>query len=81
MEVVEFTEFLIKSLVKDPEMVRVEKFETDDEGTILEIIVSSDDIGAIIGKSGKNASAIRTLIQAKCYINNQPRVKINIDSF
>ena len=81
MEVVEFTEFLIKSLVKDPDMVKVEKFETDDEGTIIEIIVSDSDMGAIIGKSGKTASAIRTLIQANCYVNKQPRVKINIDSF
>ncbi len=81
MEVVEFTEFLVKSLVKDPDMVKVEKFETEDEGTIIEIIVSSDDMGAVIGRSGKTASAIRTLIQANCYINKQPRVKINIDSF
>ena len=81
MEVVEFTEFLVKSLVKDPDMVKVEKFETEDEGTIIEIIVSDSDMGAVIGKSGKTASAIRTLIQANCYINKQPRVKINIDSF
>ncbi len=81
MEVVEFTEFLVKSLVKDPDMVKVEKFETEDEGTIIEIIVSDSDMGAVIGRSGKTASAIRTLIQANCYINNKPRVKINIDSF
>jgi hypothetical protein len=81
MEVVEFTEFLVKSLVKDPDMVKVEKFDTEDEGTIIEIIVSDSDMGAVIGKSGKTASAIRTLIQANCYINNKPRVKINIDSF
>lgn len=81
MKVVEFTEYLVKSLVKDPDMVKVKKFETEDEGTIIEIIVSDSDMGAIIGKGGKTASAIRTLIQANCYINSEPRVKINIDSF
>jgi uncharacterized protein len=81
MDVVEFTESLVKGLVKEPDMVKVEKFETDDEGTIIEIIVSDSDMGAVIGKSGHTAGAIRTLIQAKCYINEMPRVKINIDSF
>ena len=81
MDVVEFTDFLVKSLVKDPDMVKVEKFETEDEGTIIEIIVSDSDMGAVIGRNGKTASAIRTLIQANCYINKKPRVKINIDSF
>ena len=81
MNIVEFTEYLVKSLVKDPDMVKVEKFETEDEGVILEIIVSDSDKGMLIGKNGNTISAVRTLIQAKCYIDNQPRVKINVDSF
>jgi uncharacterized protein len=81
MDVVEFTESLVKGLVKDPDMVKVEKFETEEEGTMIEIIVSDSDMGAVIGKGGRTASALRTLIQAHCYLNNQPRVKINIDSF
>ena len=81
MDVVEFTEFLVKGLVKEKDLVKVEKFETEDEGTIIEIIVSSSDIGALIGRNGRCASALRTLIQAKCYIDSKPRVKINIDSF
>ena len=81
MDIVEFTEYLVKSLVKEPDMVKVEKFETEDEGVILEIIVSDSDKGMLIGKNGNTISAVRTLIQANCYINKQPRVKINIDSF
>ena len=81
MEVVEFTEPLVRGLVKEPDMVIVEKIETEDEGTMLEIIVHEPDMGAIIGKNGRTASAIRTLIQANCYLNSQPRVKIYIDLF
>ena len=45
------------------------------------VIVYAEKPGMVIGRGGKTASAIRTLIQANCYINSEPRVKINIDSF
>ena len=45
------------------------------------MIVASEDMGAVIGKQGKNAKAIRTLIQAHAYLNDIKRVKVNIDSF
>lgn len=80
MHLVELTEYLIKSLVKDPEMVSVKKF--DDEETItIQVLVDNDDMGAVIGKGGVTANAIRTIIQASAYINKDKRVKINIDSF
>lgn len=81
MSITEYTEFLVKSIVKNPDMVKVQLFESDDESPIVEIIVHDDDKGAVIGKSGKNASAIRTLVQAYAYLNKMPKVKINIDSF
>ena len=81
MNLVEFTEFLVKSIVIDSDMVKVERFDTEDEGTMLEIIVKESDMGALIGRKGNTASALRTLIQAKAYMLNEPRVKINIDSF
>ena len=81
MSIVEYTEFLVKSIVKNPDMVKVQLFESDDESPIIEIIVQDEDKGAVIGKSGKNASAIRTLVQAYAYLNKMPKVKINIDSF
>ena len=49
--------------------------------TILEIIVHESDMGAVIGRNGKMASAIRTLVQAHAYILGLKKVKINIDSF
>ena len=81
MHLVELTEYLIKSLVKDPEMVSVKKFDDDEETITIQVLVDNDDMGAVIGKGGVTANAIRTIIQASDYINKDKRVKINIDSF
>lgn len=81
MDITKYTEFLVKSIVKNPDMVKVQLFETEDEDPIVEIIVHNDDMGAVIGKAGKMASSLRTLIQAYAFINKMPKVKVNIDSF
>ena len=81
MEVKEFAEYLVKSIVKEPDMVKVQQFGGEEDSTILEIIVHEDDRGLVIGKNGKMANALRTLIQAQAYIKGVKRVKINIDSF
>ena len=76
-----FTENLVKSLVKDPEMVKVQEFLGDDEVIQLEILVADEDMGTCIGRSGKMASALRVLIQAAAYNMDIKRVRINIDSY
>ena len=81
MHLVELTEYLIKSLVKDPEMVSVKKFDDDEETITIQVLVDNDDMGAVIGKGGVTANAIITIIQSSAYINKDKRVKINIDSF
>lgn len=81
MELTEFTEFLVKSLVKDPDMVAVKKLESDEDVILIQVLVNESDMGAVIGKGGMIANAIRTLVQASAYINGESRVKINIDSF
>jgi len=82
MDLVSLTETLVKFLVKEPDMVSVKQFENDDEDNIvIQVLVSSDDMGAVIGRSGKIANAIRTIVQASAYNNNLKYVKINIDSF
>lgn len=80
MDLVNFSENLVKKLVKEPDIVKVKEFITEDETTI-EIIVSSSDMGRVIGKKGKIANSIKTLIQAKAYNDYSKRVKVNIDSF
>ena len=52
MHLVELTEYLIKSLVKDPEMVSVKKFDDDEETITIQVLVDNDDMGALIGKGG-----------------------------
>lgn len=79
MDLVELTEFIVKNLVTDPESVSVKQIE-DEEYILIEVIVSNDDMGCVIGKQGKIANAIRTIIQASSYANNEKKVKINIDS-
>jgi hypothetical protein len=81
MNLVELTEVIVKSLVKDPDSVSVKEFETDDDSILIQVMVSSDSIGAVIGREGKIANAIRTLVRASSYLNNKGNVKIDIDSF
>ena len=79
MKLVELTEYLVKNIVKDPESVTVKSFE-DDEFITIEVLANADEMGVLIGKDGMNASAIRTIVQAASYANNEKKVKINIDS-
>lgn len=82
MDLVQLTEFIVKSLVTDKESVSVKEFPSDDERTIIiQVLVSDTDMGKVIGKSGKIANAIRTLVQASSSLKDRKSVKINIDSF
>ena len=78
---VELTEFLVKSVVKDPESVSVKRFEDDEDIVTIQVLVNDDDMGAVIGRNGMIINSIRTIVQASSYMNGEPRVKINIDSF
>ena len=81
MNLVELTSFLVKSLVKDADSVSVREFDTDDDSILIEVLVDASSIGSVIGKGGKIANSIRTIVQASSYLNGNKRVKINIDSF
>ena len=80
-ELIKFTENLIKPLVKEPDMISVQEFSGDESEILLEIIVHESDMGAVIGRGGKMANAIRTMVQAYAYLHKLNRIKINIDSF
>ena len=81
MELVAFTDYLVKNLVKQTDMVSVKKFDDEDEYIIIQILVSDEDMGTLIGRNGNTINAIRTLVQSSAYINNEKKVKINVDSF
>ena len=80
MNLVEFSELIVKKLVKEPDLVKVQEFSSDDETTI-EILVAEADMGRVIGKKGKIAQSIKALIQAKAYNDGNNKVKVTIDSF
>ncbi|OFW67048.1 MAG: hypothetical protein A2Y74_00585 [Actinobacteria bacterium RBG_13_63_9] len=56
-------EFLARSLVDHPEQVRVEETESA-EGVILRLTVAKEDVGKVIGKQGRIARALRTVVKA-----------------
>lgn len=67
---------IAKQLVNNPEEVRVEVVEKENL-TVLQLYVSKDDIGKVIGKKGKIAQAIRTVIKAAS-INCDKKVAVDI---
>lgn len=77
MNLVELTEYLVNSLVKEEASVTL--VESEDGINTIEVRVAEEEIGAVIGRSGKIANSIRTIVQAAAYTNNQGKVRINID--
>ncbi|MGI8575176.1 MAG: KH domain-containing protein [Egibacteraceae bacterium] len=61
--IVEVLEFIARHLVDHPDEVSVTEVDEDGE-TVLELRVHPDDMGKIIGKRGRTAKAIRTMVKA-----------------
>ncbi len=80
MKIQEYAEVLVKSICKEPDLVKVSEYESE-EGIILDILVLESDMGAVIGKDGRNAKAIRTMLNLFAYIHELGHIKVNIDSF
>ena len=59
----ELLTWVARRLVDDPEAVRVETVETDD-ATVLRLHVAPEDVGKVIGRQGRLARALRTLVRA-----------------
>lgn len=66
----ELLEFIIKNLVNDPDKVEVTETEKERE-TLYTVKVSAEDFGKIIGRSGKVATAIRTVVRTSARKNNK----------
>ena len=73
----ELLEYLARQLVDEPEKVEVEQFDEDDGTVVLELAVADDDYGKIIGKGGRTANALRTVVKAAA-VKEGRRVLVDI---
>jgi uncharacterized protein len=69
--------YLAQQLVDEPGKVEVEEFEEDDGTLVLELSVADDDYGKVIGRGGRTAQALRTIIKAAAVKDNR-RVLLDI---
>lgn len=74
---VKFLEFIIKSLVENPDDVRINR-TVDEMGVLMTLDVNPADMGKIIGREGNTAKAIRTLLRVVGMKNNA-RVNLKIN--
>jgi len=56
-------EYIVAELVDFPDDIEIEEVE-DDQGVVLELRVNAEDVGKVIGKRGRTAKALRTLVRA-----------------
>ena len=70
-------ESLVRRLVDHPEQVSVEQFEEDDGTVVLELALAEDDYGKVIGRGGRTANALRTVVKAAAVKENR-RVLVDI---
>jgi hypothetical protein len=59
----ELLEYLARGLVEHPDQVRVNELNDDDGSTVLELSVADDDYGNVIGRGGRTAAALRTVVK------------------
>lgn len=59
----ELVEFLARELVDDPDSVSVTE-SADQRGTLITVRVAADDMGKVIGRGGRTAKAIRSVVRA-----------------
>ncbi len=73
----ELLAYLAEGLVDDPDGVSVDQFEEDDGTLVLELSVGPDDYGKVIGRGGRTAQALRTVVKAAAVSENR-RVLLDI---
>ena len=73
----ELLEFLARSLVADPDAVEVNEVEEIDGEVVLELEVAEDDLGRVIGRGGRVANALRSVMKAAA-TREEKRVVVDI---
>ncbi|HHE41896.1 MAG TPA: KH domain-containing protein [Dehalococcoidia bacterium] len=72
----ELVEYIVKSIVTDPDKVSITE-EDSEEGLLVKLEVAPEDKGRVIGKQGRVAEAIRTLLRVKA-AKEETRVRLQI---
>ncbi|MDX6412865.1 MAG: KH domain-containing protein [Gaiellaceae bacterium] len=72
----ELLEYLAKQLVDEPDAVRVERVDEEDT-VVLRLHVAEDDLGKVIGRQGRIARALRTIVRAGS-VRERRRVQLEI---
>ena len=67
----ELIEFIAKSLVENPDAVTISEEEGEDGSILVKLAAAQEDMGRIIGKQGRTAKAMRTLLNAKATRENR----------
>ena len=70
----DFIEFIVKAIVDHPDQVEVTR-KVDEMGVLIELKVSKEDMGKIIGKSGQTAKALRILLRV---IGSKNNARVNL---
>jgi len=73
----ELLEYMARLLVDVPDAVEVEEFEEDDGTVVLELAVDGEDYGKVIGRGGRTAHALRTIVKASAVPSGR-RVLVDI---
>jgi predicted RNA-binding protein YlqC (UPF0109 family) len=69
-------EYIIKSIVSQPDAVKITE-ENSDQGLLIKLEVAPDDKGRVIGRQGRVAQALRTLLRVKA-AKEDTRVRLEI---
>jgi predicted RNA-binding protein YlqC (UPF0109 family) len=72
----ELLEFIVKSIVVEPDQVTITE-ETNDDGLLIKLEVAPGDKGRVIGREGRVAQAMRTLLRVKA-AKEETRVRLEI---
>ncbi len=73
----ELLEYLARGLVEHPDEVRVNEVREDDGAIVLELSVADDDYGNVIGRGGRTAAALRTVVKTAA-VPSKRRVFVDI---
>jgi len=73
----ELLEYLARGLVEHPDQVRVNEVQDDDGAVVLELSVADEDYGNVIGRGGRTAAALRTVVKTAA-VRSKRRVFVDI---